>query len=129
MAEALLKIEGLSKRFGGVVASDNIVLDVRPRELHAVIGPNGAGKTTLIGELTGEVAPDAGRIYFDDTDITSLPVYRRSRSASLARSRSRRCFSISPPSTTWHWPCRRMPGTLFISGERPARKALCASPH
>ena len=85
MAEALLKIEGLSKRFGGVVASDNIVLDVRPRELHAVIGPNGAGKTTLIGELTGEVAPDAGRIYFDDTDITSLPVYRRSQ-LGLARS-------------------------------------------
>ena len=85
MAEALLQIEGLSKRFGGVVASDNVVLDVRPRELHAVIGPNGAGKTTLIGELTGEVTPDAGRIYFDGTDITGLPVYRRS-ALGLARS-------------------------------------------
>ena len=85
MADALLAIEGLTKRFGGVVASDNIVLDVRPRELHAVIGPNGAGKTTLIGELTGEVAPDAGRIYFDGTDITGLPVYRRS-ALGLARS-------------------------------------------
>jgi branched-chain amino acid transport system ATP-binding protein len=85
VAEALLKIEGLSKRFGGVVASDSIVLDVRPKELHAVIGPNGAGKTTLIGELTGEVEPDAGRIYFDNTDITGLPVYRRSR-LGLARS-------------------------------------------
>ncbi len=85
MAEALLQIEGLSKRFGGVVASDNVVLDVRPRELHAVIGPNGAGKTTLIGELTGEVTPDAGRIYFERTDITGLPVYRRS-ALGLARS-------------------------------------------
>ena len=85
MADALLAIEGLTKRFGGVVASDNVVLDVRPRELHAVIGPNGAGKTTLIGELTGEVAPDAGRIYFDGTDITGLPVYRRS-ALGLARS-------------------------------------------
>ena len=85
MADALLKIEGLSKRFGGVIASDDIVLDVRPKELHAVIGPNGAGKTTLIGELTGEVAPDAGRIYFDGSDITRLPVYRRS-ALGLARS-------------------------------------------
>jgi len=85
VAEALLQIEGLSKRFGGVVASDNVVLDVRPRELHAVIGPNGAGKTTLIGELTGEVTPDAGRIYFERTDITGLPVYRRS-ALGLARS-------------------------------------------
>ena len=85
MADSLLAIEGLTKRFGGVVASDNIALDVRPRELHAVIGPNGAGKTTLIGELTGEVAPDAGRIYFDGTDISGLPVYRRSQ-LGLARS-------------------------------------------
>ena len=85
MAEALLKVEQLSKRFGGVVASDNVMLDVRPGELHAVIGPNGAGKTTLIGELTGEVKPDAGRIYFDGTDITGLPVYRRS-TLGLARS-------------------------------------------
>jgi branched-chain amino acid transport system ATP-binding protein len=85
VAEALLKIEGLSKRFGGVVASDNVVLDVRPKELHAIIGPNGAGKTTLIGELTGEVAPDSGRVHFDGTDITSLPVYARS-ALGLARS-------------------------------------------
>jgi branched-chain amino acid transport system ATP-binding protein len=85
VAEALLKIEGLSKRFGGVVASDNIVLDVRAGELHAVIGPNGAGKTTLIGELTGEIAPDAGRVYFDGIDITGLPAHRRS-ALGLARS-------------------------------------------
>jgi branched-chain amino acid transport system ATP-binding protein len=85
VADALLTIEGLTKRFGGVVASDKIELDVRPRELHAVIGPNGAGKTTLIGELTGEIAPDAGQIYFEAADITGLPVYRRS-SLGLARS-------------------------------------------
>jgi branched-chain amino acid transport system ATP-binding protein len=85
VADGLLRIEGLSKRFGGVVASDNIVLDVRQGELHAVIGPNGAGKTTLIGELTGEVLPDAGRIYFDGADITGLPVHARS-ALGLARS-------------------------------------------
>ena len=74
MADALLRIEGLTKRFGGVVASDDIVLDVTQGELHAIIGPNGAGKTTLIGQLTGELASNAGRIHFDGLDITALPV-------------------------------------------------------
>jgi branched-chain amino acid transport system ATP-binding protein len=85
VADTLLNIQGLTKRFGGVVASDNIVLDVAQNELHAVIGPNGAGKTTLIGQLTGEIAPDSGSIRFDGADITGLPVYRRS-AMGLARS-------------------------------------------
>ena len=85
MADALLKVEGLTKRFGGVIASDDITLEVSSGELHAIIGPNGAGKTTLIGELTGEVAPDAGRVHFDGRDITELPVYERSQ-LGLARS-------------------------------------------
>jgi branched-chain amino acid transport system ATP-binding protein len=78
VADALLKIEGLTKRFGGVLASDNVVLDVARGELHAIIGPNGAGKTTLIGQLAGEIAPDAGRIHFGGQDITALPVHSRS---------------------------------------------------
>jgi branched-chain amino acid transport system ATP-binding protein len=85
VAEPLLAIENLSKRFGGVVASDGISLALARGELHAVIGPNGAGKTTLIGQLSGEIAPDAGRIRFDGLDITTLPAYRRSR-LGLARS-------------------------------------------
>jgi branched-chain amino acid transport system ATP-binding protein len=85
VADALLKVEGLTKRFGGVVASDNVVLDVAPGELHAIIGPNGAGKTTLIGQLAGEIVPDTGRIHFDGRDITALPVYDRSL-IGLARS-------------------------------------------
>jgi branched-chain amino acid transport system ATP-binding protein len=85
VADALLKVEGLTKRFGGVVASDNVVLDVAPGELHAIIGPNGAGKTTLIGQLTGEIVPDAGRVHFEGRDITALPVYDRSL-IGLARS-------------------------------------------
>ncbi|HLL26226.1 MAG TPA: ABC transporter ATP-binding protein [Xanthobacteraceae bacterium] len=85
MADALLHIEDLTKRFGGVVASDRISLGVVPGELHAVIGPNGAGKTTLISELTGEVTPDQGRIHFNGRDITALPTYRRS-ALGLARS-------------------------------------------
>jgi len=76
--DALLQIEGLSKRFQGVVASDGLALEIRQGELHALIGPNGAGKTTLIGQLTGEVAPDSGSIRFADLDITALPTHRRS---------------------------------------------------
>jgi branched-chain amino acid transport system ATP-binding protein len=83
--EPLLRVERLTKRFGGVIASDKISLEVRPGELHAIIGPNGAGKTTLIGQLTGERAPDSGSIYFDGQDVTRLPVYRRSH-LGLARS-------------------------------------------
>jgi branched-chain amino acid transport system ATP-binding protein len=85
MAEALLRIEGLTKRFGGVVASDTISLEVPAGELHAIIGPNGAGKTTLIGQLAGEIASDAGRIHFHGRDVTALPTYRRSQ-LGLARS-------------------------------------------
>ena len=85
MADALLEIEDLSKRFGGVVASDAIALAVPQGELHAIIGPNGAGKTTLISQLAGEIAPDAGRIRFAGRDITNLPIFRRSQ-LGLARS-------------------------------------------
>jgi branched-chain amino acid transport system ATP-binding protein len=85
MAEPLLEIAGLTKRFGGVVASDEITLAIPRGELHAVIGPNGAGKTTLLGQITGEIKPDAGRIHFDGADITALPVHSRSL-LGLARS-------------------------------------------
>ena len=85
MTDALLRIEGLTKRFGGVVASDDILLDVLAGELHAIIGPNGAGKTTLIGQLAGEIAPNSGRIRFAGRDITALPVHSRNM-LGLARS-------------------------------------------
>jgi branched-chain amino acid transport system ATP-binding protein len=85
MAEPLLQVDGLTKRFGGVVASDQIALDVTRGELHAIIGPNGAGKTTLLGQLTGELSPNAGHIRFDGDDITALPAWRRSQ-LGLARS-------------------------------------------
>jgi branched-chain amino acid transport system ATP-binding protein len=85
MVEVLLEIEGLTKRFGGVIAADQISLALPAGELHAIIGPNGAGKSTLLGQLTGEVVPDGGRIRFDGKDITNVPVYRRSQ-LGLARS-------------------------------------------
>ena len=85
MADALLEIEELTKRFGGVIASDSISLCVPKGELHAIIGPNGAGKTTLIGQLAGEIAAGAGCIRFGGRDVTALPTDRRSR-LGLARS-------------------------------------------
>jgi branched-chain amino acid transport system ATP-binding protein len=75
--DVLLRTEGLSKSFGGVIATDNLDLTVVPGEAHAVIGPNGAGKTTLIAQLAGELAPSAGRIWFDGRDITGLPAHAR----------------------------------------------------
>jgi branched-chain amino acid transport system ATP-binding protein len=85
VSEPLLQIDGLSKRFGGVVAADAITLTIPSGEVHAVIGPNGAGKTTLVGLLSGEIAPQGGSIRFDGGDITRLPVHRRCQ-LGLARS-------------------------------------------
>jgi branched-chain amino acid transport system ATP-binding protein len=78
VAEPLLQVEGLAKRFGGIVASDDIALAVEEGELHAVIGPNGAGKTTLIAQLTGDLRPNAGAIRFAGRDITAVPAHWRS---------------------------------------------------
>ncbi|MGZ3291835.1 MAG: ABC transporter ATP-binding protein [Xanthobacteraceae bacterium] len=96
MTEALLRVEGLSKRFGGIVASDDINLLIPLGELHAIIGPNGAGKSTLIGQLAGELAPDFGRIGFGGHDITALPTYRRSQ---LGLARSFQITSLFPDFT------------------------------
>ena len=82
---AILEATGLTKRFGGLVATDGLSLAIAAGEVHAVIGPNGAGKTTLIAQLSGELWPDAGSIRFDGRDITRLPVHQRS-AAGLARS-------------------------------------------
>ncbi len=84
-AAPLLAVRGLEKRFGGVVATDRVDLDVRAGEVHALIGPNGAGKTTLVAQLGGQLASDRGTIVFDGTDITRLPAHQRARRG-LARS-------------------------------------------
>jgi branched-chain amino acid transport system ATP-binding protein len=85
VSEFLLEIEHLRKAFGALVATDDVTLGIRKGETHALIGPNGAGKTTLVGQLTGELRPDAGRIIFDGRDITELSTARRAR-LGLARS-------------------------------------------
>ena len=85
-----------SRRFGGIIATDNLSLDVAAGELHAIIGPNGAGKTTLISQLTGQLAPNSGTIHFAGRDITRLPAYRRSR---LGLARSFQITSLLPDFT------------------------------
>jgi branched-chain amino acid transport system ATP-binding protein len=85
VAEPLLRVEKLVRRFGGITATDNVSLDVAAGELHAIIGPNGAGKTTLISQLTGHLAPDSGSVSLGGLDITYLPAYRRC-ALGLARS-------------------------------------------
>jgi branched-chain amino acid transport system ATP-binding protein len=79
MSEPLLSTDRLVKRFGGLLATDNVSIDVRPGEIHALIGPNGAGKTTLVGQLTGNLAPDSGTIRFAGRDVTRLPTDARVR--------------------------------------------------
>jgi branched-chain amino acid transport system ATP-binding protein len=85
MAEPLLRVDNLVRKFGGITATDNLSLDVARGELHAIIGPNGAGKTTLISQLTGQLAPNSGAIHFGGSDVTKLPAYKRSH-LGLARS-------------------------------------------
>jgi branched-chain amino acid transport system ATP-binding protein len=85
VADPVLRIEGLTKNFGGLRVTDDVTLDVRSGELHAVIGPNGAGKTTLINQISGLLAPDAGKIVFGGEDVTALPINKRAERG-LARS-------------------------------------------
>lgn len=70
---ALLRLEEVSKRFGGLVANDRISLEVREGEILGLIGPNGAGKTTLFHCISGFYVPDGGRIFFRDQEITGRP--------------------------------------------------------
>ena len=76
-APALLHVDRLVKRFGGLTATDHASLEVMPGEVHALIGPNGAGKTTLIQQISGALASDAGHVRFDGVDITRLAMHER----------------------------------------------------
>lgn len=81
----LLQVQGLVKRYGNLLVTDQVNLDLHSGEIHAVIGPNGAGKTTLINQLSGELSSDQGQVFLDGTDITQWSVARRAR-AGIGRS-------------------------------------------
>ena len=102
----MLRLENLAKNFGGLRVTDDVTLDVLPGELHAVIGPNGAGKTTLINQISGLLAPDAGRILFGGRDVT--------RAADAARARARARALV---------PDHLDPAALLGAGECRARRA------
>ena len=72
----MLEIEGVSKKFGGVLAINNVSIKVRKGKIHGLIGPNGAGKTTLFELISKVLKADAGRIVFNGAVITNLPSYR-----------------------------------------------------
>jgi len=81
----MLRLKSVSKRFGGVVATDRVSLEVSAGEVHALIGPNGAGKTTLVGLISGALASDGGEIFFEEKNMTGMQQHDRVRSG-LARS-------------------------------------------
>jgi branched-chain amino acid transport system ATP-binding protein len=85
VSEAALRVEGVSKRFGGVRAVDGVDLEVASGAALGVIGPNGSGKTNLLNLLTGFVRPDGGRVFLRGRDVTGLPPHRLV-SLGLARS-------------------------------------------
>src|SRR5207237_6346077 len=87
--EVLLRVENLSKSFGGLRAVHDVSLEVRHRDRHAVIGPNGAGKSTLFNLITGRVKPNQGKVVFDGRDITGRADYV------IARSGIGRAFQIT----------------------------------
>ena len=94
MTEPLLKITGVTKRFGGFTALDGVDLAVAPGERFGLIGPNGSGKTTLINCISGSLRNESGTIMFSGEEISSLPAYQRTRRG-IARS-----FQIPRPFTS-----------------------------
>ena len=87
--ETLLRLDGLSKAFGGLQAVQSVSLQVKQGDRHAIIGPNGAGKSTLFDLITGRLKPDSGRVVFDGRDITGKPAH------TIARSGIGRAFQIT----------------------------------
>ncbi|WP_203140565.1 ABC transporter ATP-binding protein [Marinobacter mangrovi] len=73
---AILEVKGVNKRFGGLLALDDVNLSVAENSIHAVIGPNGAGKSTLLNCFVGKLLPDSGSILFNNQSLLGLPPYR-----------------------------------------------------
>ena len=68
----MLKIDKVSKSFGGIIATDNVSMELQPNSINALIGPNGAGKTTLFNLITGKIDIDEGQIFIENNNITNL---------------------------------------------------------
>ena len=90
---AILTLEAVSKRFGAVVVADNFNLSLDAGEALGVIGPNGAGKTSLFNMIAGAIRPDAGRVLFEERDISTLSP---SRTTAVGMTTGRPESSVSP---------------------------------
>jgi branched-chain amino acid transport system ATP-binding protein len=91
VAEPLLDLRGVSRRFGGLVAVNAVSMSVRDGSITALIGPNGAGKTTLFSLISGFLKPSEGEVFYDGHDVTGAPSHR------LARRGIGRTFQIVQP--------------------------------
>lgn len=98
MADVLLEARRLTKRFGGLVAVDDVSLTLKRHGLHAVIGPNGAGKSTLTNLLSGDLMPTAGQLILNGHDVTGAPAETISR---LGLGRSYQKTNVFLPFTVW----------------------------
>jgi branched-chain amino acid transport system ATP-binding protein len=107
-----LEIIGLNKAFGGLSATHNVSLAVRPGERRLIIGPNGAGKTTLFNQITGDMRPNSGQIRLFGTDVTHFTPYKR---AHFGLSRTYQIITLFAGDTLEH------NVTLGLLGLRPAR--------
>ena len=102
MIDVLLSATGLTKRFGGLAAVNDVTLDLWQNRIHAVIGPNGAGKSTLTNLLSGDIAPTSGQVRLGGQDVTGWSPERMSR-AGLGRSYQK--TNIFLPFTVWENVC------------------------
>ncbi|TIO05989.1 ABC transporter ATP-binding protein [Mesorhizobium sp.] len=93
MADAVLAVRNLCKSFSALKATENVSLDLKPGEIHALIGPNGAGKSTLIHQIAGTLAPDSGDIDFLGRPVGHLGVVERAR---MGLGRSFQVSSLAP---------------------------------
>src|SRR5215831_40592 len=118
MSEAVLRTEGLTKRFGGLTAVDNLSFTLTGSRLHAIIGPNGAGKTTFFNLVSGLLPPSDGRVFFRGQDITGLKPHQISR---LGIKRTLQIKSVFPKLTVGEnlWITRRA-GHGVLNPFRPA---------
>ena len=79
MSKDLLRLNGVCKRFGGVVAADDVSFTIKPGMISGLIGPNGAGKSTMLNLISGIYSVDSGEIFFDGQNVTNVPPYTRAR--------------------------------------------------
>jgi branched-chain amino acid transport system ATP-binding protein len=130
MADPVLHTRRLSRRFGGLVAVDEVSLACEPGQVHAVIGPNGAGKSTLINLLSGEMPASAGQVWFDGRDITA---YAADRISLLGIARSYQRTNLFLPFTAFE-NCRlaaqsRLPSSMRFFRPATALEDINAASH